>query len=50
MFCSRYVPLVEQGRLALEYLDLRQGIESVKEITKMFTKRDVFYPEFAAFE
>ena len=50
MFRMRYVPLVEKGRLAQEYLDLRKGSESVTEITKMFTKRDLFCPEFAASE
>ncbi|XP_052621682.1 uncharacterized protein LOC128127274 [Lactuca sativa] len=37
MFHSRYVLQVEHERLAQEYLDLRQGLESVTEITKMFT-------------
>lgn len=48
MFCSRYVPLVERERLAYKYLDLRQGTESVIEITKIFTERAMFYPKFAA--
>ena len=42
MFCMRYLPLVERERLAQEYLDMREGIESVTEITKMFTKRALF--------
>ena len=50
MFRSRYVPLVEQERLAEEYLDLRQGTESVTEITKMFKERAMFCPEFASLE
>ncbi|XP_052626750.1 uncharacterized protein LOC111890364 [Lactuca sativa] len=31
-----------------EYLDLRQGSETVTEITKMFMERAMFHPEFAA--
>ena len=50
MFHSRYVPLVERERLAQEYLDLRQGTESVMEITKMFMERAIFCPEFSASE
>ena len=50
MFCSRYVPLVERERLAQVYLDLRQGSETVTEITKMFTERAMFCPEFGASE
>ena len=44
MFCSKYVSLVERERLAQEYLELRQGTESVMEITKMFKERDMFCP------
>ena len=44
----RYVTLVERERLAQEYLDLRQGTETVSEITKMFTERAIFCLEFAA--
>lgn len=40
--------LVEKKRLAMEYLDLRQTTYSVTEITKIFTKRTLFCPEFAA--
>ena len=50
MFRSRYVPLVEHERLAQEYMDLRQRTESMTEITKMFTERAMFYPEFTASE
>ena len=48
MFRVRYVPLVERERLAQEYLDLGHRTETVTEITKMFTERDLFCPEFAA--
>ena len=48
MFRSRYVPLVERERLSNKYLDLRQGTESVMKITQMFTKRNMFFPEFSA--
>lgn len=47
MFCSKYVQLVKSERLVHEYLDLRQETTSVMEITKMFTERDIFCPEFA---
>ena len=50
MFCVRCVPLVERERLDQEYLDLRQTIESVTEITKMFIERALFCLEFAASE
>ncbi|XP_023743859.1 uncharacterized protein LOC111892033 [Lactuca sativa] len=50
MFRSRYVPLVEWERVAQEYLDLRQGTELVMEITKMFTKRAMFFHKFVASE
>ena len=50
MFCSCYVPLVEREKLAQEYLDLREGSETVTKITKMFTKSVMFYPEFVASE
>ena len=46
MFHMIYAPLVEWERLAYEYLDMRQGTKSVTEITMMFTKRDLFCPEF----
>lgn len=48
MFHTRYVPLVERKRVALEYLDLRQRTKSVAKITKKFTKRDLFFRNFAA--
>ena len=48
MFRFGYIPLVERERLAQEYSNLRQGTESVMEITKMFTERAMFCLEFAA--
>ena len=36
--------------MAQEYLDLRQATETVMEITKMFTKRAMLCPQFAAYE
>ena len=39
--------LVERERLAQEYLDLRQGTETVMEITKTFTEISIFCLEFA---
>ena len=49
-FCMRYVPLVDWERLAQEYLDLRQGTETVYETTKMFTEKTLFCPKCAASE
>ena len=43
IFRSRYVPMVERGRLAQDYLDVRQGTESVMEITKIFMERATFF-------
>ena len=37
---------VERERLAQEVLDMRQGTESVMEITRMFTERAMFCLEF----
>ena len=48
MFSTRYVPRVERERLAQEFLELRQDSESVTEITRMFTERAMFCPEFAS--
>ena len=48
MFHMRNLPLAERKRLAQKYLDLRQGTEMVTEITKMFTKRALFCPEFSS--
>ena len=48
MFDTRYVPLVKRERLAHEYLDIRHGTNSVTKNTNMFTKRSLFFPEFAA--
>ena len=50
MLRSIYIPLVERERLAHECLDLRQTIESVTEITKMFTERAFFCLDFATSE
>ncbi|KAI3690328.1 hypothetical protein L2E82_48308 [Cichorium intybus] len=41
---------VEMERLAQEYLNLTQTIETVTEITKRFNERALFCPEFAATE
>ena len=46
MFRTRYVPRVEQERLAQEFLTWRQDGESVMEISRMFTERAMFFPEF----
>ena len=48
MFCTRYIPRVECEGLAQEFLEMRQGTESVTEITRMFTDRVMFCPEFAS--
>ena len=40
--------VVESDRLAQEYLDLRQGSETVTEITEMFTERAMLCLEFVA--
>ena len=48
MFCARYIPRVERERLTQEFLSLRQDGESVMEITRMFTKRAMFCPEFTS--
>ena len=48
MFHTRYVPWVERERLSQQFLDLRQGTESVTEITWMFAERAMFCPEFAS--
>ena len=48
MFSTRYVSRVERERLAQEFLDLRQDKESVAEITRLFTERVMFCPEFAS--
>lgn len=47
MFHAEYVPLVEQEQLAHEYLSLKQMIELVTEITKIFMERSLFYLENA---
>lgn len=47
MFRAEYVPLVEQEQLAHEYLSLKQMIELVTEITKIFMERSLFYLENA---
>ena len=48
MFSARYVPRVERERLAQEFLELKQGSESVTESTGMFIERAMFCPEFAS--
>ena len=50
MFRFRYLLLVEWERLAHEYIDLRQDTETVTEITKVFTERSMFFPEFSTSE
>ncbi|XP_023747807.1 uncharacterized protein LOC111896008 [Lactuca sativa] len=47
MFRDRYIPRVEHDRLSQEFLELRQGTETVTEVTCMFTERAMFCPEFA---
>ena len=47
MFRARYIPWVERERLAQEFLEYRQDGETVTEITRMFTERVMFCPEFA---
>ena len=37
MFRTEYVPLVDMERSTQEYLSLKQAIDSVTKITKMFT-------------
>ena len=48
MFNTRYVSRVERERLAQEFLELKQDSESVTEITRMFTEKAMFCPEFAS--
>ena len=48
MFSTRYVPRDEKERLAREFLELKQDLESVTEITRMFIERAMFCPEFAS--
>ena len=48
MFSTRYVPRDEKERLAREFLELKQDLESVSEITGMFIERAMFCPEFAS--
>ena len=48
MFSTRYVPRDEKERLAREFLELKQGLESVTESTGMFVERAMFCPEFAS--
>ena len=48
MFCNKYVPLVERERIDQEYLSLRQATQLMTVITKMFTKRALFCPEYPA--
>ena len=46
MFCAKYVPILERERLVHEYLLLKQTTESVTKITKIFTQRGLFFPEY----
>ena len=48
MFSTRYVPRDEKERLAREFLELKQDLESVTGITRMFIGRAMFRPEFAS--
>ena len=48
MFSTHYVPRDEKERLAREFLELKQDLESVTEITRMFIERAMFCPEFAS--
>ena len=48
MFLTRYIPWVEHEGLAQEFLDLRQGTESVIEITRMFTEMAMFCLKFSS--
>ena len=47
-FSTRYVPRDEKERLAREFFELKQDLESVTEITRMFIERAMFCPEFAS--
>ena len=47
MFRALCIPRVKREWLAHEFLSLRQDGESVTEITRMFTERTMFSPEFA---
>lgn len=48
MFCGEYVPLVERGGVAQEYMLLRKRTKSVTEITRMLHKRSLFFPRYAS--
>ena len=48
MFRARYIPQVEREQLAQEFMSFRQDGESIMEITRMFTERAMFFPEFAS--
>ena len=48
MFCCCYIPLVEREWLTHEFLELTQDGETGTEITRIFTKRAMFFPEFAS--
>ena len=50
MFRMKYVPLVERMRLEDVYLPLKQMIELVMNISKKFTERALFCPEYVASE
>ena len=48
MFRTCYILQVERERLSHELVDLRRGTETVTEITRMFTEREMFFLEFAS--
>lgn len=50
MFRIKYVPLVESERVAEEYLSLKQMIDSVMEIIKIFPEIALLCPKYAASE
>ena len=50
MFRDEYVPHVESERFVQEFLTLKQGIESVTVITRMFHEWALFCPEHVSSE
>ena len=50
IFRDEFIPAVKQERLAQEFLSLKQKIETVTEITKMFHERTLFCPEHISTE
>lgn len=47
-FKAECVQLAERERHAQEYISLKQTLDLVTEITKMLTKRVLFFPEYAS--